>query len=115
MIGSVVVVIMLSLFAFIELEPTGTLLLFILILIGLQVLFGSVLEPIFMGKTFAINIITVFIMLMFWGYIWGIPGMIMAIPITVFIKIILEQFPKTKTIASLMTGNEIKVNLKRKR
>lgn len=115
MIGSVVVVIMLTLFAFIELEPTGTLLLFILILIGLQVLFGSVLEPIFMGKTFAINIITVFIMLMFWGYLWGIPGMIMSIPITVFIKIILEQFPKTKTIANLMTGNEIKVNLKRKR
>ena len=37
---------------------------------------------------------------------WGIPGMIMSIPITVFIKIILEQFPNTKVIASLLAGND---------
>ncbi|MBN1185769.1 MAG: AI-2E family transporter [Bacteroidales bacterium] len=115
MIGSVVVVLLLSLFAFVELEPTGILFFFVLSIIAVQVLFGSILEPIFMGKTFSINIITVLIMLMLWGYIWGIPGLIMSIPITVFIKIILEQFPKTNIIASLMTGNEIKVNLSRKK
>ncbi|MFO7656051.1 MAG: AI-2E family transporter [Bacteroidales bacterium] len=115
LIGSVAVVLLLSLFAFVEIEPTGALFFFILTLIAIQILFGSILEPIFIGKTFSINIITVLIMLMLWGYIWGIPGLIMSIPITVFIKIILEQFPKTKTIASLMTGNEITVNLIRKR
>jgi AI-2 transport protein TqsA len=114
LIGSIAVVILLSLFAFVELDPTSTLLFFILTIIAIQVIFGSILEPVFMGKTFSINIITVLIMLMFWGYIWGIPGLIMSIPITVFIKIIFEQFPKTKMIASLMTGNEIQVNFKRK-
>ena len=59
-----------------------------------------------MGKSFSINVITVLIMLMLWGYIWGIPGLIMAIPITVFLKIILEQFPSTKVIASLLSGPE---------
>ncbi|CAN0451187.1 unnamed protein product, partial [Scytosiphon promiscuus] len=73
---------------------------------GVQVLFGSILEPVFMGKSFSINIITVLVMLMLWGYIWGVPGLIMAIPITVFIKIILEQFPQTKIIASLISGNQ---------
>jgi predicted PurR-regulated permease PerM len=58
-----------------------------------------------MGKSFSINIITVLVMLMLWGYIWGIPGLIMAIPITVFIKIILEQFQSTKVIASLLSGS----------
>jgi predicted PurR-regulated permease PerM len=42
-------------------------------------------------------------MLMLWGYIWGIPGLIMAIPLTVFIKIILEKFPKTKVLAGLLS------------
>lgn len=110
MVGSVISVILLSLFAFVEIEPTGTLLFFILIIIGVQILMGSVLEPIFMGKTFSINVITVIIMLMLWGYIWGVPGLIMSIPITVFIKIILEQFPQTKIISSLMGGNDLKVN-----
>jgi predicted PurR-regulated permease PerM len=63
-----------------------------------------------MGKSFSINIITILVMLMLWGYIWGIPGMIMAIPLTVFIKIILEQFPKTKLIADLISGPMKKPN-----
>jgi len=111
MIGSVVSVVLLSLFAFVELDPTGTLLFFIIIITAVQVLMGGVLEPVFMGKTFSVNVITILIMLMLWGYIWGIPGLIMSIPITVFVKIILEQFPKTQVIASLMAGQERKVNI----
>jgi predicted PurR-regulated permease PerM len=102
MVGSVVSVLLLSLFAFVEIEPTGTLLFFIFTITAVQVLMGGVLEPIFMGKTFSVNIITVIVMLMFWGYIWGIPGLIMSIPITVFTKIVLDQFPKTKVVSRLM-------------
>ncbi len=105
MVGSFISVILLSIFAFVELEPTSILFFFILTITGVQVLFGAILEPIFMGKSFSINIITVLVMLMLWGYIWGIPGLIMAIPITVFIKIILEQFQSTKVIANLLSGS----------
>lgn len=111
MIGSIVAVILLSLFAFIELDPSGTLLLFVLVIIGVQVLLGSILEPVFMGKSFSINVITILIMLMFWGYLWGVPGLILSIPITVFIKIILEQFPRTRIIADLMAGPEKKIRI----
>lgn len=106
MVGSFVTVILLSMFAFVELETTSTLFFFILAITGVQVLFGAILEPIFMGKSFSINVIAVLVMLMFWGFLWGIPGLIMAIPITVFLKILLEQFPSTKIIASLLSGNE---------
>lgn len=109
LIGSIVSVILLSLFALVELEPSGTLLFFVLVIIGIQALFGGVLEPVLMGKTFSINIVTVLIMLMLWGYIWGIPGLIMSIPMTVFIKIILNEFPKTKVISDLMSGSVPKI------
>jgi AI-2 transport protein TqsA len=111
MVGSVVSVLSLSLFAFIELDPTGTLLFFILTITAIQVLMGGVLEPIFMGKTFSVNVITVLVMLMFWGFLWGIPGLVLSIPITVFLKIVLEQFPKTKMIANLMSEQKDKVNI----
>ncbi len=106
MVGSFISVILLSIFAFVELDPTSTLFFFILSITLVQVVFGAILEPIFMGKSFSINIIAVLVMLMFWGFLWGIPGLVMAIPITVFIKIILEQFPGTKIIASLLSGDE---------
>ncbi|CDF78587.1 conserved hypothetical membrane protein (DUF20) [Formosa agariphila KMM 3901] len=92
MVGSFVTVILLSIFAFVEIEATSTLVFFIMSITGVQVMFGTILEPVFMGKSFSINIITVLVMLMLWGFIWGIPGLIMAIPITVFVKIILEHF-----------------------
>lgn len=105
MVGSIITVILLSIFAFIELDPTSTLFFFILTITGVQVLFGSILEPIFMGKSFSLNVITVLVMLMLWGFIWGVPGLIMAIPITVFIKIILDQFPETKVLSDILSGN----------
>ncbi len=104
MVGSFISVISLTLFAIVELDPTSTLLFFIIAISGVQVLFGAILEPIFMGKSFSINIITVLVVLMFWGFLWGVPGLIMAIPITVFIKIILEQFPGSKRIANIMSA-----------
>lgn len=103
MIGSFVSVILLALFAFVQLDPTSVLFFFVLSITGVQVLFGSILEPVFMGRSFSINIIAILVMLMLWGYIWGIPGLIMAIPLTVFIKIILEKFPKTKVLAGLLS------------
>ena len=109
MVGSFISVILLSIFAFVELDPTSTLFFFIVSISMVQVVFGAILEPIFMGKSFSINIIAGLVMLMLWGFLWGIPGLIMAIPITVFIKIILEQFPSTKVIASLLSGDETKV------
>ncbi len=107
MIGSVISVVLLSLFAFVELDATGALLFFILTITLVQVIMGGILEPVFMGKSFSINVITILIMLMFWGYIWGIPGMILSIPLTVFMKIIFEQFPNTKIISELMSGSEL--------
>ncbi|WP_191860128.1 AI-2E family transporter [Hanstruepera ponticola] len=104
MVGSIITVVMLSIFAFIELDPTSTLFFFVVAITSVQVLFGTILEPIFMGKSFSLNVITVLVMLMLWGYIWGVPGLIMSIPITVFLKIMLEQFPNTKVIANLLSG-----------
>ncbi len=107
MVGSVISVILLSVFAFIELDFNTTLLLFVLTITAVQVIFGAILEPVFLGKTFSINVITVLVMLMFWGFLWGVPGMILSIPMTVFLKITLEQFPRTLPFAKLMDGNDL--------
>lgn len=103
MVGSFISIILLSIFAYIEIENPGTLLALVLILTGIQVLFGSIVEPIMMGRSFSINIITVLITLMFWGFLWGVPGLILAIPMTVLIKTILTEFSGTERIVRLMS------------
>lgn len=106
MIGSVISVVLITIFALVELDISTTLLLFALTTTAVQVICGGILEPILMGKSFSINIIAVLVMLMFWGFLLGIPGLIMAIPITVLIKTILEQFSGTKILAQLIAGEE---------
>ncbi len=104
MIGAIAVIFILSIFALVEIQAPGILLLFIIIITSLQLLFGSVLEPILMGRSFSINTITILIMLMFWGYIWGGVGLILSVPITVFLKSVFEHFENTKIIAEIMSG-----------
>jgi predicted PurR-regulated permease PerM len=103
MIGSVISVMVLAAFALVELDQSGTLLFFILVITGVQVLFGGILEPILMGKSFSINTVTVLVMLALWGFIWGIPGLILSIPITALVKKIMEQFPGTAVYARIMS------------
>ena len=103
MVGSVISTVLVMIFAYVELESPGTLLLAAILFTGAQVLFGAVLEPIFMGKSFSINIIVVLIMLMFWGFLWGIAGLVLAIPLTVLLKIILSENPATAKFANLMS------------
>lgn len=103
MVGSVIATIVVSVFAVIEVHAPGTLLAVVLLLTGVQVLFGSILEPILMGKSFSINIIMVLIALMFWGYLWGIAGLILAIPMTVLMKTIMSEYQSTARIARLMS------------
>jgi AI-2 transport protein TqsA len=103
-IGTIFIVILLSVFGFVVIDEPSVVLLFIVTITCIQVLLVTILEPIFMGKSFSINTITVLVMLMFWGYIWGIAGLILCIPISVFLKSILEQFPNTKLIADIMSG-----------
>jgi AI-2 transport protein TqsA len=106
MVGAIAVIVLLSLFAMVEIQVPGVLFLFILTITSLQLLFGSVLEPILMGRSFSINTITILIMLMFWGYVWGGVGLILSVPITVFLKSVFEQFPGTKIIAEIMSGSD---------
>lgn len=103
MIGSIISTALMCLFALTQIPTMSMIIVFIVLAIALQILFGSILEPIFMGRTFSINTVTIIVMLFFWGYVWNIPGMILAVPLTVMVKTILEQFDKTKSIASLMS------------
>ena len=71
---------------------------------GIQFVSGNVIEPRLMGKSSDLHPIVVLVSLMFWGMLWGIVGMFMAVPITSGIRIALSEFDQTKGIAEVMAG-----------
>lgn len=67
-------------------------------------LLGHLLEPRLMGDSLDLHPITVLLCLIFWGMLWGIPGMVLAAPITAALKIMCESIEVTAPFALLLAG-----------
>jgi len=77
----------------------------LLILLALNhMVMGNFVEPRWMGKTLNLSPLLVLFSLIFWGWLWGVVGMLLSVPILSIIKIILESFSETEKIARLMEG-----------
>lgn len=64
---------------------------------------GYIITPLAMGKSLDLNGTTVLIACLFWGYIWGLAGLILAMPITVSIKLVCQTVPELNGWAELMS------------
>ena len=74
-------------------------------LIGLQILFGNIMEPKLMGKSLNLSTLAILINLVFWGMIWGIAGMFFSVPILVGLYIVAAQFDSTRWLAVLLSAD----------
>jgi predicted PurR-regulated permease PerM len=74
-------------------------------LIGLQIIFGNILEPKLTGKTLNLSTLAILINLVFWGLIWGVAGMFFSVPLLVAVFIITAQFDSTRWIAVLLSAD----------
>lgn len=73
------------------------------ILITLQQVMGNFVEPRLMGKGLGLSPLVVLFSLFFWGWLWGIPGMILATPMTAIVKIVCSNIPELRVVAALMS------------
>jgi AI-2 transport protein TqsA len=70
----------------------------------IQFSIGNLLQPKLMGESLDLHPIVVLLSLIFFGTIWGIIGMFLAVPITAVVKIFLQRFGYTRAIADLISG-----------
>ncbi|MEJ2702690.1 MAG: AI-2E family transporter [Sedimentisphaerales bacterium] len=71
---------------------------------SIQLFIGNIVQPKMMGESLDLHPIVVLMSLIFFGTIWGIIGMFLAVPITAVLKILLERFGYTRAIAELISG-----------
>jgi predicted PurR-regulated permease PerM len=104
-IGSLVAVslpIILSFLQYAE-EPWKPLLITLLLLL-IQRVVDNFIEPRLTGQKLGLSPLLVLLSLAFWGWLWGVVGMILAVPLTVIGKIILENIRETKPLATLISN-----------
>jgi predicted PurR-regulated permease PerM len=80
----------------------------------LHLLEANFITPVLLGRRFTLNPVVIFVSLMFWTWLWGVPGALLSVPILVSIKVICERVPSMSHISELLTSesNSIFDNLK---
>lgn len=100
-IGSIIAALPAVLFALVQLGLSGVIWT-TATFVAVNMIIGSAVEPKMMGKGMGLSTFVVFLSLLFWGFILGTVGMFLSVPLTMAIKIMLEQNPKTEWIAIIL-------------
>lgn len=96
--GSIIAAMPAILFSLIQLKFGGVIETLI-VFAAVNVIIGNVVEPRMMGVGLGLSTFVVFFSLLFWGFVLGTIGMFLSVPLTMAIKIMLEQNPRTKGLA----------------
>lgn len=100
--GPLMITIALCLTAFMQFETWSMALLVGGVSLGIATLVGTFVTTWMTGRIAKMNPTAVFIGLLFWGWLWGIWGMLLGIPIIVIIKVIAEHMPGMQPISELL-------------
>ncbi len=106
-IGSVGALILPTMMVLVQYGSVGYMGLTAGIIAVIQTLCFNILEPMMIGKRLDLNPIVILLSVLLWGYVWGIPGMLLAVPLTAILKIIISNAKdeNVKLIVDLMGGN----------
>ena len=102
-LGSVTAFVLPVGFAFLQLDPGWRPVAAAALLLGCQITSASVVEPMLLGKAVGLSPLVILGSLAFWGLLWGIPGMLLAVPLTVVAVIVMNHFSFTRPVAELMS------------
>lgn len=72
----------------------------------LTVLEGNFLTPWLVGKRLSMNTVAVFLTVVIWGWLWGVPGALVAVPFLVVFKVICENFEALKVVGLFLSADE---------
>jgi predicted PurR-regulated permease PerM len=70
--------------------------------LAINMVLGNLVEPALMGRGLRMSPLSIFLALVFWGWVWGPLGMILSVPLTVSIKILFENTESLKWVAALL-------------
>lgn len=70
--------------------------------VAVNMVLGNIVEPYFMGRRLGLSTLVVFLSMIFWGWVWGPLGMLLSVPLTMIVKIAMENSDDFRWVAVLL-------------
>jgi predicted PurR-regulated permease PerM len=70
----------------------------------LHFLEANFITPVALGRRFTLNPVVIFVSLIFWTWLWGVPGALLSVPILVSIKVVCDHVPSLFYVSELLTS-----------
>lgn len=90
-LGSIVAAVLLGLGGLMTFDAVGLALLPALIFIGVHLVEANLITPLVLGKRLTINPLLILVSLSFWGWVWGTPGALLAVPLLLILQTVLAS------------------------
>jgi predicted PurR-regulated permease PerM len=83
-------------------EPISKLLLILLTVVSLHAIASNLLIPRIIGRRVSVSPVAATVGILFWGWLWGLIGVLLAVPLTAFVKIVADSHPRLYKIGNLL-------------
>ena len=101
-VGPLATTLVLGVAGLFEFDNIGQAVLPALTYLGLSAVEGQFLTPLLLGNSLALNPVIILLWLMFWGWMWGIPGFLLGVPMLVCFKIICARVESLQPISTML-------------
>jgi predicted PurR-regulated permease PerM len=101
-LGAIVTLSLIAMAALVSFDTMGPVLAATGGFFALNILEGNLVTPLILGRKMPLNPVSIFIGLLFWGWLWGITGALLAVPLTVMVKIICDHVTGLRSLGTLL-------------
>jgi predicted PurR-regulated permease PerM len=101
-VGPAITLVLLTVVAFVTFDSIGHVLAVAGSFLAISTVEGQIVQPLFIGHRLELNPIIVFLALWFWGWFWGIPGIIIAVPSLIALKVVAEHSKDGKPLEEFL-------------
>jgi predicted PurR-regulated permease PerM len=64
---------------------------------------ANLVTPVLLGRRFTLNPVVIFVSLIFWTWLWGVPGALLSVPILASMKVVCDRVPAMSSVSELLS------------
>ncbi len=104
-IGSLIASIFPILLSILQFDTSIEIIGFSVTIISIQMIIGNIIEPKLFSKSLSLSSLVVFLSLIFWGWLWGIVGAILSVPIMAALSIVFQNLPTLRPMGLFLQSS----------